>query len=142
MSTLWDEAEADAEVISNLIKEIRRLTPMPLLQLKDDTVIRVESYEVVTAEELQDIIDKRQAKLTEAQALLPQAPAVPSEPETPVAPDTETPAQPETPVDTPAGQLASPAADSSIPEVAPSDPAPTAVDAPAPDVTQPPIVLQ
>lgn len=67
-----------------------------LLKLEDGTIIRAVEYEVVTPEELQQIITETTAALAEIQSFLPQQPVVP---EVPLAPPAEVPpAQPDQPI--------------------------------------------
>lgn len=74
---------------------------MPLLQLQDGRVIRVEQYEVVSADELHTLLGETQAKAAELQSFLsaPTDSPAPTQPEIP-APDVapvEAPAAPTDP---------------------------------------------
>lgn len=92
---VFDERHADAQAIQSLRNEIRRLTPMSLLQLKDGTVVRVSSYEAVDRAELQEKRNDLAAELAKIDALLDE-----SKPATPHA------AAPSTPAPEPAPQPA------------------------------------
>lgn len=74
MSVYDDRGEADAEVIRNLIQEIKRLKGLQsmshLLQLKDGRVISVEEYEVISPEALALMRDQAASELASLNALV------------------------------------------------------------------------
>lgn len=83
---------------------------MPLFQLTDGRVIRTESYEEVTQDELKELRDTLQTDAARIDSFItPVADPTPPEVEAPVAP--EQPALPavETPVEPPAVAEAAPA---------------------------------
>lgn len=72
MSTLFDEAEADAEVTRVLTNEISKLRSylMPIVKTTEGKFYRVEAEQEVSADDVQAKATELQAEVTELTALL------------------------------------------------------------------------
>lgn len=120
---LFNESAADRQVLVSLLREtLKKLGEnMPLLQLNDGTVIRVENYEVVSADQLQHMITNAQNHLSELQSF--------NQPTQPATDVVDAPAAPADPA---------PAADPQ-PQPAPVDQGVPAPEVAASPVDQPPL---
>src|SRR5438270_13277299 len=139
MSVFTNKKDADDIVISNLLKEIRRLK-MPIVKTTDGKYYRVESDQELTENDVQAHADQVKAELASLESLIApaeSAPEAPVAPEAPAAPEAQPEvAQPSAPETTPAEAPAenpTPVGEPLDGGLAPTDNTPAPADQPDPN---------